>query len=219
VSLDNTRPLIYLITSGNATDSNFPAGQAEILDVIRLSVAEGVDLIQIREKSLSARRLFELALAASALTRKTATRLLINDRADIAVAAGANGVHLAANSLSVKAVRKAFPGTLLIGVSTHSWEAAALAASEGADFAVFGPVYDTPEKGPAKGLEALQKVCERLSPFPVFGLGGVDLSRMDEVFRAGAAGIAGIRCFGQPNAVAKIMARSAEFSARHVPAQ
>ena len=99
-------PIIYLITKGDAADSGFESARRDILDIVRLAVEEKVTLIQIREKLLSARLLFELTAAAAEITRGTATHLLVNDWADIAFAARADGVHLAANSLPVVAIRE-----------------------------------------------------------------------------------------------------------------
>ena len=113
-------PAIYLITKGEATPANFAQTSCQILDIVRVAVEENVSLIQIREKRLSARLLFELATKAAAITRGSSTRLLVNDRADIAVSAKADGVHLAANSISSSVVRAAFPPEMTIGFSTHT---------------------------------------------------------------------------------------------------
>jgi thiamine-phosphate pyrophosphorylase len=110
------KPIIYLITKGEATRSNFVAARREILDIVRLAVDKNVSLVQLREKRLSARALFELTVATAEITRGSATRLLVNDRADIAVAAGADGVHLTANSLPVEVIRRSFPRDLIVGV-------------------------------------------------------------------------------------------------------
>ena len=156
--------------------------------------------MQIREKSLSARVLYELATRAAAITRGTATRLLVNDRFDVARAAGADGVHLTARSLPVKVVRAICGDDFLIGVSTHSLETALNARSEGADFIVFGPVFETPSKqiyGEPQGLERLREVTKALEGFPVIAIGGINRENADECFRAGASGIAAIRLFNE----------------------
>ncbi|MEO6049717.1 MAG: thiamine phosphate synthase [Pyrinomonadaceae bacterium] len=192
------KPIIYLITTGEATDANFFAAQSKILDIVHIAVEEKVSLIQIREKRLSARMLFELTISVAEITRRSETRLVVNDRADIALAAKADGVHLAANSLPVDVVRRNFTKDFIIGASTHTADAAEKAARDGADFVVFGPVFKTPGKGEPVGLEALSEVCEKLNPLPVIGLGGIDGTRKQSVLDAGGAGFAAIRYLNDP---------------------
>ena len=187
------KPIIYLITKGDATDLNFASFRQEMLDIVRVAVEVKVSLIHIREKRLSARLLFELTVSVSEITRGSVTRLMVNDRADIALAAKADGVHLAANSLPVDVIRRSFPKDFIIGASTHTADAAVNAVSDGADFVVFGPVFETPGKGEPQGLAALTDVCEKLYPFPVIALGGIDGPRKQSVLDAGAAGFAAIR--------------------------
>lgn len=150
-------------------------------------------MIQIREKRLCARLLFHLTVAAVEITRGTATRLLVNGRADIAFAAEADGVHLAADAIPVAVVRGNFPPEFAVGVSSHTPEAARNAKNAGADFAVFGPIFGSPGKGKPKGLASLSNVCRNLRPFPVLGLGGINATNVGSVNEAGAAGIAAIR--------------------------
>jgi thiamine-phosphate pyrophosphorylase len=118
--------------------------------------------------------------------------LLVNDRFDVARAAGADGVHLPSNSLPAHLVREICGNDFLIGVSTHSLEEARAAMA--ADFIVFGPVFATGSKQP-QGLEKLREVTSALSGFPVVAIGGIDLDNAEECFRAGASGIAAIRLF------------------------
>ena len=198
MSLNLDEPIIYLITSGEATPENFDRTNREILDIVRVAVEAGASIIQLREKHLSARQLFELAVEAAKITRGTSTRLLVNDRADIALAAKADGVHLAANSLPVKIIRDNFPSDFIIGASTHTLEAARSAADNGTDFAMFGPVFATPGKGEPQGLQRLSEVCDDLHPFPVIGLGGIDESNYSVVLEAGASGFAAIRFLNDP---------------------
>jgi thiamine-phosphate pyrophosphorylase len=142
--------------------------------------------------------LYELAPRAAAITRGTATRLLVNDRLDIARAAGADGVHLTTRSLPAKVVRSICGDHFLIGVSTHSLETALNARAEGADAIVFGPVFDTESKrafGEPQGLEKLHEATTALTGFPVIAIGGIDLDNAADCFRAGASGIAAIRLF------------------------
>ena len=190
-------PLIYLITSGETTDQTTPATEefSSILKLVQAAVVARVDLVQIREKNLSANVLYQLASSAAGITRGRATKLLINDRSDIAAAAGADGVHLTTSSLPTRVVRQSFGDEFLIGVSTHSLEEARFARSTGADFVVFGPVFETQSKkehGTPAGLTGLAKVCVELSPFPVLALGGVTIGNVAECMRASARGVAGI---------------------------
>jgi thiamine-phosphate pyrophosphorylase len=198
------KPIIYLITEGEATDSNFAVSKVEILEIVRVAVEEKVSLIQLREKRLSVRLLFELTVAAVEITSGSSTRLLVNDRADIAVAAKADGVHLAANSLPVRVIRQTFPGDFIIGVSTHTPEEAANAVQDGADFAVFGPIFETPGKGKPQGLDILRAVCDDLRPFPLIGIGGIGSSNYGAVLSAGAAGFAAIRYLNDPEKLRKL---------------
>ena len=193
-----TDTLTYLITAGEADASNFLAKKAEILETIRIAVDFNIKLIQIREKRLSAKLLFELAAEAAAITRESGTRLLVNDRADIALAAQADGVHLPANSLSADVVRRSFPHEFIIGVSTHSLAEAESAMELGADFVAFGSVFETPDKNDPTGLGALQQVCEKLENFPVIALGGIDETNYRSVLDCGASGFAAIRFLNDP---------------------
>lgn len=160
------------------------------------AVAAKVDLIQIREKRLSTKILYKLSARAADITSGSPTKLLINDRADVAASAGADGVHLTSLSIPPYIVRRTFGAGFLIGVSTHSLEEAAAAGRSGADFIVFGPVFDTLSKrqyGKPHGLGELRKVSSEMAPFPVLALGGVTTSNAADCIHAGAAGIAAIR--------------------------
>lgn len=156
----------------------------------------GVDLIQLRERDLSARDVLNIADALAPLAEQYGKALLINDRADVAAAAGM-GVHLARRSMKASAVRRAFGNDMLIGVSTHNLAEATEAADEGADFIVFGPVFETESKkayGPPVGLTALQEVARQLT-IPVIALGGIKLENFPATLEAGAAGVAAISMF------------------------
>lgn len=192
------RPLIYLITKGEAVEDDLEKKRGEILDIIRLAVDLEIPLVQLREKKLSTKALCHLTCQAVRLTKGSRTRLLVNDRADVAVAAGADGVHLTSTSLPVEVIRRTFPIDFLIGVSAHTVEDVTAAASSGADIAVFGPIFETPGKGPAVGLGELSNVCSRNVGLPVLGLGGVDGSNYDSVLTSGAAGFAAIRWLNDP---------------------
>ena len=194
------KPLSYLISSGETTSASTQVSDdfQKILQLIKAAVAASVDLIQVREKGLPVSVLFELVTRASHLTRGSVTKLLVNDRVDVAIAAGADGVQLTGSSISASVVRQTFGSDAVIGVSTHSLPEARAAKAMGADFAVFGPVFETPAKtqyGPPLGVERLKEVCSDLKPFPVIAIGGIDEQNFAECLRAGAAGVAAIRMF------------------------
>jgi len=207
--LQPTLPLIYLITSGltDETTTSAAADFLNILSLVRSAVAAQIDLIQIREKNLSASVLYELARSAAEITKASDTKLLINDRADIAAASGADGVHLTASSLRAAVIRQTFGEEFLIGASAHSFQEATDARSGGADFAVFGPVFATASKtkyGEPLGLEALERVCSELTPFPIVAIGGVNTSNAADCIGAGARGVAAITMLQQPETLADV---------------
>lgn len=197
------KPIIYLITSGATTVQTTPASD-EFVDVLKLvaaAVAADVSLLQIREKNLSARVLYELTTRAAELTRGSKTGLLVNDRADIAKAAGADGVHLTTRSLAAAVVRRTFGADFVIGVSTHSIDEVRAARDANADFAVWGPVFETESKrsyGEALGTARLAAVVQDVTPFPIVALGGITTDNVVDCVDAGAYGIAGIRLFTDP---------------------
>ena len=157
--------------------------------------AAGVDALQLREKHLDDLSLCQLARSARAAFPPPAV-LLVNGRADVALAAGADGVHLPADGVPAGAARARFGSGLLIGVSTHRFAEVERARRDGADYVVFGPVYPTPAKagyGAPAGTRALARAAAL--GIPVYALGGVTLERFAEVAAAGAAGVAGIRLF------------------------
>jgi len=198
--LNLSKPILYLITPGVSTEAttNDSHEFQDILGQISAAVAAGIDQIQIREKRLSARVLFELTERAAEITKASSTRLLVNDRADIAAGAGADGVHLTTRSLDAAVIRKAFGDQILIGASTHSLVEVTAARNGGADFAVFGPVFETASKaryGEPIGLEKLAAATRALSGFPILALGGINQGNAAECLRAGASGIAGITLF------------------------
>lgn len=178
------------------------AGAAQTqLTAIHLAAQAGCQLIQIREKDLSPRALSAFTRQAIAVARPHGARVLVNDRLDVALAAGADGVHLRVSSLPAAAVRAVVMSKglddFLIGVSTHSMAEAKVAAAGGADFIVCGPVYDTPSKqayGAPLGLEHLAEICQAVR-IPVLALGGISAENFHEPLQRGAAGIAAISLF------------------------
>lgn len=171
-----------------------------LLDCIEANARDGVDWIQIREKDLAARDLLELVRAAVARVAPYGSRLLVSERLDVALAAGAHGVHLPSDALPPAALRSLRAGRFLVGVSTHTVAEVAAAEREGADFAVFGPVYPTPSKpGLVRipGLAGLRSACAAVG-IPVAALGGLTSRRMAACAAAGAAAAAGISMFQRP---------------------
>jgi len=186
-------PIIYCISEGEADDDNFSHVKPRIVAAIAAASACGITHFQIREKKLMAANLFTLAAEAAIVARECDVKLLVNGRADIAVAAGADGAHLPADGLPAAVVRRLVPAGFLIGVSTHSFEEVAEARDAGADLAVFGPLFSSPGKGDGVGLAKLAAVCSKFAPFPVVALGGINETRVEAVIGAGAAGYAAIR--------------------------
>ena len=164
---------------------------------IEAACRAGVDWVQIREKDLSARELEGLTRRAVDLAGPGATRILVNSRVDVALAASAAGVHLPSDAPPASAVRRATPDGFLVGVSCHSVDEVRRAKKEGADFVVFGPVFDTASKrsyGPPPGVALLKEACGA-AQIRVLALGGVTLENAAACLDAGAAGLAGISLF------------------------
>ena len=188
-----TPPFVCLITKGEATPENYFSERARILETLRDAAGDGVSMIQIREKQLPARLLFDLVSEAVKVRIGTPARIFVNERADVALAAGADGVHLPEDSLSPDVIRKSVTAELIVGRSVHSIESAKKAADAGADYIFFAPVFETPGKGAPVGVQELKRVCDTLTGFPVIALGGIDESNFVEALDAGASGIAAIR--------------------------
>jgi thiamine-phosphate pyrophosphorylase len=168
-----------------------------LLPLIHQAIRAGLDVVQIREKDLATRELLELVKGAIDAARGTSTRIVVNDRLDVALAVGAAGVHLGTQSLPARVVRQQVPRDFQVGVSCHSLEEALSAESAGADYMVFGPIFETPSKlayGPPLGLGKLREVTEQVK-MPVLALGGIRVERVRSCLDAGATGIAGISIF------------------------
>ena len=176
---------VYLI-------SDFSHHQATpIIEQVEKALQGGVSVLQLREKELSPIQLLAQALEIKPVIEKYNAKLFINDRADIAEVAGAQGVHLTETSIPAGEVKDKF-SNLIVGVSTHSKEGALLAEAEGADFITFSPIYKTPKKiqfGPPQGLERLGEIV-KLVDLPVLALGGIKLNRVPEVLKQGVHGVA-----------------------------
>jgi thiamine-phosphate pyrophosphorylase len=202
-------PLLCYVTDRRSLPVTEPGEALEnLLAKIGAASAAGVDWIQIREKDLSGRDCGLLTHEAMRRTARfsvsetTTTRILVNDRVDVALSERATGVHLGENSLSLPEAKrlvdaKAPSQGFLVGVSCHSLEAARSAADSGASYLFFGPVFATPSKaafGAPQGLERLGAVCRAVS-IPVLAIGGITPENAADCVAAGAAGIAAIRLF------------------------
>jgi len=177
---------VYLITDRRQTNGR------PLLEVLEQAFRGGVRAVQVREKDLSGRELYELAEQVRDLARGFEAQVLINDRVDIALALKLDGVHVPVSGFPVAEARKLLGPKRLIGASTHSLLEAEAAEQAGADFITFGPVYATASKaryGPPVGAAALAETMERVS-IPVYALGGVAVNNLAEIGRAGAFGIA-----------------------------
>ena len=176
---------LYLITDRKAA-------LRPVHDIVDECLGAGLAAVQLREKDLEVRELLDLSTRLFESTRRHGARLIVNDRADVALAAGADGVHRTHVSLPLGALRRISPAGFLIGASVHSLAEARAADSDGADFIVFGPVYDTPSKrqyGAPQGLVELGEVAGAVSR-PVLAVGGITPARVPEVLGAGARGVA-----------------------------
>jgi len=177
---------LYLVTDRHQT------GGRPLVALLAQAIGAGVRAIQLREKDLGTRELLALCRELLSLARRSGARVLVNDRLDLVLAAGADGVHLRADSLPVSMARQLLGPHRLIGVSAHSVEEVARAQADGADFVVLGPIYETASKrqyGRAIGLGPLAEATQR-SRIPIFAIGGVTASRVPELRKAGAAGAA-----------------------------
>ena len=183
-----TLPRLYAITDRR----KFRAGFTTALEGI---LRRNVKMIQLREKDLGGRDLYSLARQARELTEQYGALLLINERLDIAVAVGADGVHLPEKGLPPGVVKDLFPH-LLVGYSAHSLEGVLYAQKEGADFVTLSPIFRTeshPEAEPL-GLEELKRVSAKVN-VPIYALGGVTQERIELCLKNGAYGVAGITMF------------------------
>ena len=215
--------LLYYISARTQFECDAAQQCARVLDKIAEAARAGVDYIQLRERDLTTRELERLAREAVARVREsgTKTKLLINSRIDVAIATGADGVHLRSDDLAASEARaiwaKLAKAEPLIGVSCHRIDEIRSAESHGANFVVYGPVFGKQgSKQPPAGLDALSLACMRcsvpdkkveaghFSGMPVLALGGVTLENFRNCMEAGASGLAAIRLF-QENDVTAII--------------
>jgi len=214
-------PILCYVTDGNGLAGADDNRIRSLLKRIANAGAVGIDWIQIREKGLSGKELSALTREAVAQTKQiderngTSTRIIVNDRLDVALAEHTGGVHLGENSLPVQDVCKwvnakpdlAERDKFLVGVSCHSVQRAVSAAGDGADYIFFGPVFATPSKasfGAPQGLQRLAEVCSAVA-IPVLAIGGITLDNASDCFAAGAAGIAAIRLFQDAEDLASVV--------------
>jgi thiamine-phosphate pyrophosphorylase len=173
------------------TDRTHTRGR-DLVDVVGECLAAGLPAVQVREKDLSAGELARLCRRLRDLTRDAGARLIVNDRLDVALAVGADGVQRTGTSLDVKDMRAVAGRRVRIGASVHSLDDAVAAERDGADWVVFGPVYDTPSKrayGPPQGLARLADVTRAVT-IPVIAIGGITPGRVADVLASGAGGVA-----------------------------
>lgn len=195
-------PVLCYVTGRNSLAPEGEDQPAALLKKIHAAIDAGIDWIQIREKDLPEAGLLSLTQEAVRASRAQKTRVIVNDRLEVAIAAQAAGVHLSGTSRPAREVvawcrNGNAPHEFSVGVSCHSLEEVREAADAGASYAIFGPVFDTPSKrafGQPAGIAQLAAACAAVT-IPVLAIGGVDLQNAGECLHAGAAGIAAIRMF------------------------
>ena len=196
-------PLICLVTGDRGCGP-------QTLELVAASARAGVEWIQIRERRLDDRALAALTRRAVGLVRNSASRIIVNDRLDIALAAGASGVHLRGSSFAAGRVRAVAPEGFLIGRSVHTLaEATAVEAGGGCDYLLFGTVFPSsskPSHHAVAGLDALRAVC-RAVRLPVLAIGGISEATVRPAMEAGASGIAGISMFETTGSIVTAVAR------------
>jgi thiamine-phosphate pyrophosphorylase len=167
-------------------------GGRSLSSLIQQAVKAGLPAVQLRERDLPTRDVYALASEIRSITEPRAVPLIVNDRVDLVLAMNLAGVHLRANSLPVSVARRLVGADRLVGISTHSISEVEQANRDGADYVLFGPIFETPSKlqfGPPLGLAVLTEVCRR-SAIPVFAVGGVTSVSVPDIIRAGAHGVA-----------------------------
>ncbi|HZA54641.1 MAG TPA: thiamine phosphate synthase [Candidatus Udaeobacter sp.] len=177
---------LYLVT-----DRSQSRGR-DLLWVLEQALDGGVKAIQLREKDLGGKELFDLAEKTRELCIRYDARFLINDRIDVALAVDADGVQVGSASIPIDTARKLLGPRKLLGASTHSLAEAQQAEQNGADFILFGPVYFTPSKavyGAPQGLAALKKIVEKI-PSPVYAIGGIKPENINDARATGVRGVA-----------------------------
>lgn len=200
-------PRLYLLTDRHQTL------QRSLASVLTQAVEAGVRMVQIREKDLGTRDLISLVHRLLPVVKQKQGTVLLNDRIDLVIALGVDGVHLRADSLPVSTARRLLGDGYLIGISTHSVEEARIAEAEGADLIVLGPIFDTPSKrsyGTPLGVHVLDEACRTIR-LPIFAIGGITSPRVPQVLSSGAYGVAVISSILQspsiPDSTRELLAR------------
>jgi thiamine-phosphate diphosphorylase len=204
--LRRQRGVLCLVTDRRCLSADSDACAIDrLVDLVAAAAAAEIDLIQIRERELDARDLVTLVARCVGNVAGSDTRVIVNDRADVAMAAGAHGVHLRADSIAGRQVRQLLGADAIVGRSVHGPAEAISAASAGdVDYLVLGTMFDTASKGPAHPtltMGELAAACRAVS-IPVLAIGGMTVRRAEAAAHAGAGGVAAIRLFLPPAGVA-----------------
>ena len=195
--------MICLVTDRRRLSTGTDAAD-RLVELVEAAVRAGVDLVQIRERDLDARALVALVTRCLATAEGTGTKVLVNDRADVAAATGAAGVHLRGDSIGVHAARSLLGDGAVIGRSVHSAHEARLASRAGVDYLIFGTLFQTASKDdghPVATFDQLREACDAAPGVPVLAIGGITVERAAGLARCGAAGIAAIGLFVPPPGV------------------
>lgn len=194
------KPVLCLITDRTRYGARWDAA---LVERVHAAARDGVDMVQVRERDLDGGRLLQFVSSCMTAVQGTRTRVIVNDRVDVAIAAGAHGVHLRGDSFDASRVRTWAPATFLIGRSVRAVDdARAVEGAGGLDYLIFGTVFETGSKPgrPAAGLAALAAVASA-TRLPVLAVGGMTTDRIGDVMAAGAAGVAAIGMFDMPGGV------------------
>ncbi len=209
-------PKVYPITDTNLSGLS----HAEQIDRL---IAGGATLIQLRDKHAASRDLYPQAEVALQIARKHDVRLIINDRVDVALALGADGVHLGQTDMPVEAARRLLGERVIVGISTHNLEQAKLAANMPVDYVAFGPIFKTSTKenpDPIAGLEALRGVRTIVGSLPVVAIGGITLANAGEAWKAGADAVSSIAALvSDPSRIAENMSQMLAKSQAYIEKQ
>ena len=201
-----SRHPICLVTDRRrlSPDADDSVALDRLVTLVGSAAHAGVDLVHIRERDLEARALVDLCARCLAAAAATTAKIVVNDRVDVALAAGADGVHLRSDSVDAATVRTLVPSGFLVGRSVHgAREAGDIARQGGVDYLIFGTVFSSPSKpdGPSSAnVHELARACAA-APVPVLAIGGIDEVRAEAAAKAGAAGVAAIGLFIPPAGV------------------
>lgn len=200
---------LCFITNRRLYGDDESVAQERLLEAIGAAARAGVDLIQIRERDLDDRALLSLVRRAMVCVSETGARVFVNDRADLAIVAGAHGVHLRGDSVPASRVRD-LASALIVGRSVHAvHEAVAAERQGGCEYLLAGTLFPTSSKAHGHallGIDGLRRLCEAVR-VPMVAVGGITVERAGDAARAGAAGVAGIRIFSDPSTTADVVAR------------